>query len=143
MNSINHPSYYNEGKVEVINIIEGLGIGFGFCLGNAIKYLLRYKQKGNDEAEELRKALWYLKRIIDKGYYPTKYPQVRTYIFPEDALEDRELDLVIIDILHSLLVCFREDCSKRSLENQVETNLYISMVNLEHYILANYGTVSS
>jgi hypothetical protein len=34
----------------------------GFCVGNALKYLSRYRMKGG--TEDLKKAKWYLEKII-------------------------------------------------------------------------------
>jgi|APGre2960657373_1045057.scaffolds.fasta_scaffold01840_5 hypothetical protein len=63
--SVNHPSHYNQGKIEVIDYIEDLGMGEDFCAGNAIKYISRYKYKENP-LEDLKKARWYIDRIIQK-----------------------------------------------------------------------------
>jgi hypothetical protein len=52
----NHPS-----KVECIQITEHMN----FCCGNAIKYLWRAGEKG-DAIEDLRKALWYVDREIER-----------------------------------------------------------------------------
>lgn len=41
--SVNHPSHYNDGKIEVIDFIEDKGLGF--CLGNAVKYISRAGKK--------------------------------------------------------------------------------------------------
>jgi len=30
--TVNHPSHYNQGKIEVIDYIEDLGIGEDFCI---------------------------------------------------------------------------------------------------------------
>ena len=38
---INHPDHYNSGKFETIDIIDSAGYVEGFCMGNAIKYLMR------------------------------------------------------------------------------------------------------
>jgi TPR repeat protein len=39
----------------------------GFCLGNAIKYIWRDGQKtGEDVNDDLRKAIWYIQREIDR-----------------------------------------------------------------------------
>ena len=66
-----HPNYYNMGgpkeadgtaKYETIKIIEDWSLGF--CLGNALKYILRAPYKGA-EAEDLAKARWYLQRGSD------------------------------------------------------------------------------
>lgn len=64
--TVNHPSHYNQGEIEVIDYIEDLGIGEDFCIGNAIKYISRYKHK-HDPIEDLQKAKWYIDRVI-KAY---------------------------------------------------------------------------
>ena len=58
---INHPSHYNKGEFEVIDVIEDWGLDFN--LGNAIKYIARADHKGN-KIEDLKKAAWYLDRAI-------------------------------------------------------------------------------
>lgn len=62
--NINHPAHYTQGGVECIDAIEAAtGDGFaGYCAGNVIKYLFRYRHKGG--AEDLKKARWYLDRLI-------------------------------------------------------------------------------
>lgn len=42
---VNHPSHYNQGKYEVIDVIEDWKLGF--CLGNAVKYIARCRYKRN------------------------------------------------------------------------------------------------
>jgi len=59
--AVNHPSHYNVGKIEVIDIIEDWECSF--CLGNVIKYVLRAPHK-DKELEDLKKARWYLDREI-------------------------------------------------------------------------------
>jgi len=44
-----------------------LGIAEDFCIGNAIKYLSRYKHK-NNPSEDLKKAVWYIEYCI-KNFY--------------------------------------------------------------------------
>ena len=56
---INHPEHYNSGRFEAIDIIESAGHAEGFCLGNALKYLMRARHKEN-YIEDLKKARWYL-----------------------------------------------------------------------------------
>lgn len=73
---VNHPSHYTSGKYEVIDIIEdqlGLDGLVGFCLGNTIKYICRAGKKGEDEKylEDLKKAKWYLNRVIERKGQPT------------------------------------------------------------------------
>ena len=63
--NVNHPSHYTQGGVECIDAIEAaLGTeGFaGYCAGNVIKYVWRYR--GKNGVEDLRKARWYLDRLI-------------------------------------------------------------------------------
>jgi hypothetical protein len=64
---VNHPPHYNKGKVECIDAIESAvsdlhGIE-AVCTANAIKYLYRWKAK--DGVESLKKARWYLDRLIN------------------------------------------------------------------------------
>jgi len=59
----NHPSHYNVGKFEVIDVIEDWKLNFN--LGNAIKYIARADHKGN-KVQELEKALWYIKREFER-----------------------------------------------------------------------------
>ena len=65
---VNHPSHYkSETGLEAIDVIEAftfdlLGIE-AFCTGNALKYLCRWKKKNG--LEDLKKARWYLNRLID------------------------------------------------------------------------------
>lgn len=60
---VNHPSHYNQGKYEVIDVIEDWHLGFN--LGNAIKYIGRCGHK-DDSVQELEKAKWYIQREIDR-----------------------------------------------------------------------------
>lgn len=63
--TVNHPSYYTDGKIEVIEYIEDKKLGY--CLGNAIKYISRAGKKDKaKEIEDLRKADWYIKRRIQE-----------------------------------------------------------------------------
>ena len=62
--NINHPSHYTDGNIEVIDYIEDKG--FGYHLGNAIKYISRAGKKDPlKETEDLRKAVWYIERYIE------------------------------------------------------------------------------
>lgn len=64
---VNHPAHYTSGEIECIDAIESaLGKeGFdAYCTGNAIKYLWRWKHKRG--VEDLKKAEWYLKKLISK-----------------------------------------------------------------------------
>jgi len=62
---VNHPSHYTDGKIEVIDFIEDKK--FGYCLGNAIKYISRAGKKSKEtEIEDLQKAVWYINRRISE-----------------------------------------------------------------------------
>lgn len=64
--NVNHPSHYNTGEIEVINYIKDKLTydGFvGYLTGNIIKYISRYQFKNG--LEDLQKAEWYLKYLID------------------------------------------------------------------------------
>ncbi len=65
---VNHPDHYTAGKIECIDAIEAATSGLlgieAMCTGNAIKYLWRWKRKGG--VEDLKKARWYIDRLIGK-----------------------------------------------------------------------------
>lgn len=60
---VNNPPHYTKGGIEVIDFIEAKG--FGYNLGNVVKYVSRVDLKTNT-LEDLQKAEWYLKREIAK-----------------------------------------------------------------------------
>jgi hypothetical protein len=63
MSNVDHPDHYQSDRYECIDVIESLGLGSGFSIGNAIKYLWRAGRKGN-AVEDLEKARWYIDREI-------------------------------------------------------------------------------
>lgn len=60
---VDHPAHYNQGKIEVIDAIEDWDLNFNE--GNVVKYVARHRHKINP-LEDLKKAKWYLDRIIRK-----------------------------------------------------------------------------
>lgn len=65
---VDHPSHYqSESGIEVIDVIDAftkeLNGVVAFDIGNAIKYILRWKKKGG--VEDLRKSLWYINHAIE------------------------------------------------------------------------------
>lgn len=66
---VNHPSHYTQGGVECIDALKAATMGLkgieAVCTANAIKYLWRWTQKNG--AEDLRKAVWYIHRLIDEA----------------------------------------------------------------------------
>jgi len=59
--AVNHPEHYNQGVFEVIDVIEDWKLDFN--AGNVVKYLARHTH-GGKPLEDLKKARWYLNRII-------------------------------------------------------------------------------
>lgn len=62
---VTHPGHYNQNPLECIDAIEGsmsTDEFAGFLKGNVLKYLWRYKHKGNP-IEDLKKAEWYLVKL--------------------------------------------------------------------------------
>lgn len=66
---INHPSHYCRGGIECIDAIESATDGLvGFeavCTAQVIKYIWRWKWKNG--IEDLKKARWYIDRLIAKA----------------------------------------------------------------------------
>ena len=64
MDSVNHPAHYTDDTkpCECIEVTQY----HSFCVGNAIKYVWRYRHKGHP-LEDLQKAEWYLQRAIAYG----------------------------------------------------------------------------
>lgn len=61
---VNHPEHYTQGGIECIDA-EKAALGdlfMGFLIGNALKYLWRFRHKNG--LEDLKKARWYLDRAI-------------------------------------------------------------------------------
>ena len=62
---VNHPSHYTDGGIECIDAIEAALTAEefrGYCKGNNLKYTWRERHKGGTES--LKKAQWYLDRLI-------------------------------------------------------------------------------
>lgn len=71
---INHPPYYADGKIEVIDFIEDKNLGFH--LGNAVKYIARAGKKDPEKtSEDLQKAIWYIKRYLEQLWGETEGTQ--------------------------------------------------------------------
>ena len=66
---VNHPPHYTAGGIECIDALEAATIELhgieAVCTANAIKYLWRWKMKNG--TEDLKKAIWYINRIIDRA----------------------------------------------------------------------------
>jgi hypothetical protein len=63
---VNRPTHYASGGVECIEAIKASmsrEAFLGYLKGNVQKYLWRYEKKANP-VEDLKKARWYLERLI-------------------------------------------------------------------------------
>ena len=64
--NVHSPSHYMHGKKETIDVIRDCMESdeyHGYLKGNVLKYVSRYKFKG-EPLEDLQKANWYLNRLI-------------------------------------------------------------------------------
>lgn len=65
--TVNHPSHYNYGEIEVIDFIEQVtkhyNANVAYHIGNAIKYLSRSPHKNGKE--DVEKAKWYIERAYE------------------------------------------------------------------------------
>mgnify|MGYP003321191759 CR=1 FL=1 len=63
---VNHPDHYTQGGIECIDALKAATVGKSgieaVCTANCIKYLWRYEEKNG--LEDLKKAQWYLNRLI-------------------------------------------------------------------------------
>ena len=64
--NVNSPAHYKYGKKETIDVIQDCMTDdeyHGYLKGNVLKYVARYKFKG-EPLQDLEKANWYLGRLI-------------------------------------------------------------------------------
>ncbi len=64
--NINHPTHYETGKFECIEVMletQGKEAVQNFCICNAFKYLYRHKNKNGNE--DIAKAIWYLNKYLE------------------------------------------------------------------------------
>lgn len=65
MIQVDHPDHYNQGSIECIEALKACMTPeeyHGFCSGNVIKYVWRYRSKNG--LKDLKKAKWYLETLI-------------------------------------------------------------------------------
>ena len=73
--NVNHPSHYNSGSIECIDAMKAMLAGYEqqqittryywhFLAGQVLKYLWRWPLKERP-LQDLKKARWYLERLID------------------------------------------------------------------------------
>jgi len=67
------PNYYKRGNIEVTDFI--IDQSMSFLEGNIVKYLARYKEKSG--IEDLRKARWYLEKLIEEQVKHSENNKIR------------------------------------------------------------------
>ena len=70
MDVVNHPPHYiSETGLETIDVIEAFTFDLtgmdAVCTANVLKYICRWKNKNG--IQDLKKAKWYLDRLIDRN----------------------------------------------------------------------------
>ncbi len=60
-----NPSHYQKGEIEVIDFI--IDQDMDYLTASAMKYLCRWrdKHKGEGQVDDLRKARWFIEKLID------------------------------------------------------------------------------
>lgn len=65
---VNHPPHYTVGGIECIDAIKAATTGLSgfeaYLTGTVIKYIWRWNHKNGEE--DLRKAIWYINRLIEE-----------------------------------------------------------------------------
>lgn len=84
---VEHPAHYTRGGVECIDAIEAAVTGLegveAVLTGQVLKYLWRWRHKGRP-LEDLRKARWYLDRLLARvgGGTPEKIRPAKSVTAP-------------------------------------------------------------
>jgi len=100
-----------------------LGMGYAYCVGNATKYLVRYREKNG--IEDLRKALSYLQKLwtipVHRwGQLPTDvHDQHLVERLTEHMLKGRSLDFGV-ETIFDFLVRMKEDAIRDNRVNNLE-----------------------
>ena len=76
---VNSPAHYKYGKKETIEVIRDCMTDdeyHGYLKGNVLKYVSRYKFKG-EPLEDLQKAQWYLNKLINEYIHLENFMEVK------------------------------------------------------------------
>ncbi len=104
-NTVNHPSHYtgHPSNIETIEIARELP----FDLGNAWKYLMRFRFKGKP-VEDLQKAVWYLDDYIAQMYQKEgeKLKSIRhqmsaNNLYFDDDLKHNEITAKMLQVIEA------------------------------------------
>ena len=123
--NVNHPSHYTDGNIETIDFIERF-CSDNFHTANAIKYISRAGKKAQSpEQEDIKKAIWYLKRRIatnERHGYPGK-----SY---NDCIEEYIRDKKLENTLKGLAI--RMICNDALEEAVLFLEMYLDIDNGEY-----------
>lgn len=114
---VNNPAHYNTGSIECIEYLEdnlSAERFKGYLEGNAKKYLHRFRYKGK-AAQDLRKAQWYLDKLIKSEESP-----VSTEL--NDEGDQFVIDYLLAD-LRSMRNTYPTDAESRKVEEAFVTIL--------------------
>jgi hypothetical protein len=84
---MNTPEHYD---MEIQPITYIMANGLGFCEGNIVKYVSRYKEKGG--IDDLKKARHYLDMLIDDWLEEHGYDDMRQFMIAEQERINAELE---------------------------------------------------
>lgn len=120
MDPVNHPEHYAKASVTVnLEPIE-LCECYDFCLGNAIKYILRAPYKGNT-LQDMKKAKWYLERKLNTHHIWNDYKSSKldTTLFNAFCTNNKFIN-TLIDKETGVINCNSIKCTLRDI------NIFIS-----------------
>lgn len=120
------PDYYKiTTGLECIDIIEGLGLGDEFVLGNAIKYLTRAGKKYGETIDTaIDKTVYYLERFL-KNNDENKIREILETLKHISSIDDKNLQLMVIQEIKGKLIFFvKKFKAKKSKINMEEINFY-------------------
>ena len=118
---VNHPNHYTDGKYECIDYIESSGYFMNGYLFNAVKYISRAGKKDpNKYEEDLRKAIWYLKRNDERKQKQNQnqLPSIST----EDYIRDKGLEDTLPGIALELIADKNYKLAVKVLEMELKTH---------------------
>lgn len=99
---VNNPKHYADASVTVTFEPIELCCLYPFCLGNAMKYILRAPFKGH-EAEDLKKAVWYLKYSMENRFKredgsatPCSWNRHQNYAVEQFALQNKFIGMLMV-----------------------------------------------
>lgn len=115
--NVNNPTHYTSGKHEVIETSRG----FNFDLGNAWKYLCRWRLKGAP-TQDLLKACWYINDLLEH-----KNPVVSVEIMNDTIQAEKNPHV------KKVLSSIRDYVTSNCVDNSQDAELRTAMMELREY----------